>query len=470
MFYRSTRFGNALKRRAKPLSVALCSVLLAACSATFYQQLLSSYSDQLSWSRSLVAQGQASKAAAAFKAGDSGTAKYLRLLEQGRLEYLSPDSEQSLASFSQVDQQLRWLSTQPNYRVSSGLQQTASLISNDNFIEYTIPPYEQAMLHYYQAQNYLEQQGLSGALVEVRRANWLQQQALSEAPRDLEQELREYRTQYQAVLGEYPQSGLSSTLSDPYQLASSHALAGAMFVAAGEPNDAYISYRKALSLAPDNPDLKAEVGRLGKRLGMSDVEQYSGGAELELGEGQGLVVLIAEQGLVQARQEVKFTVPIPDGRHWRYYSVALPVMTGVRSADNLAFQLGDKHYVAAPMTNFSAVAQRQLQEDLPGLILRQVLRLATKDGLTREAEKSTKEDELAGALMNIYNIVSERADTRHWQTLPAQDNIAIKAVDSGSHRFSVPGWMNSESTINVSAGRVTLVFAGEYTVTRSFQL
>ena len=61
------------------------------------------------------------------------------------------------------------------------------MVSNDNAISYQVPYYEQSMLHSYQALNYLFQHDLEGALVEIRRANLVQENALKAYEQEIHQ-------------------------------------------------------------------------------------------------------------------------------------------------------------------------------------------------------------------------------------------------------------------------------------------
>ena len=63
-------------------------------------------------------------------------------------------------------------------QISKGIEKLGAVVSNDNAISYQVPYYEQGMLHSYQALNYLFQHDLEGALVEIRRANLVQENAL----------------------------------------------------------------------------------------------------------------------------------------------------------------------------------------------------------------------------------------------------------------------------------------------------
>ena len=127
-------------------------------------------------------------------------------------------------------------------------------MTNDNAIGYQLAPYEQSMLHTYQALNYLYTDGLESALVEVRRANLVQEKALE----TYENELLEAKDKDPGINWQQVDAALSpldsriGDIKNGFQSAYTFYLSGLLYEAAGELNDAYIDYKKALEIYPDN--------------------------------------------------------------------------------------------------------------------------------------------------------------------------------------------------------------------------
>ncbi|WP_163133530.1 COG3014 family protein [Agarivorans sp. Alg241-V36] len=442
------------------------SIVLLGCSSAVFSDLFVSYDEQIRASRYQLGSGKFELASDLLDEGKRGdNSYYLKQLEKGRMSYLAGDFEQSQTHFTNVDEQLSWLSRQAEYRLSTGLQNVSALATNDNFIEYHIPVYEQVMLHHYQAINYLHSNGLESALIEVRRAGMIQQQAMQEAPISLEEQLRDYKKQYDDLMQEYPQlSSNDKALDNAFQNGLTFALSAALYLAAGQEDDAYIDYRKALALAPNNSYLQAEVARLGKKLSMSDYKKYTPAEATPLSKQQGLLIVLHEQSIVAARQEARFTLPLYNHNRWETYTVALPIMSGnaqVSIPQKLA--VNGEQFGTERLVQFDALAAKQLQQDLPGILLRQILRVITKDQFRREVNKDKADDEenWANALVNIYNVASERADTRSWQTLPALAQIAVKALPVGEHTLEFEGLIEPSTNITLRPRRVTLVLTND---------
>ncbi len=89
------------------------------------------------------------------------------MLELARLQFLSNNFTLSQESFEKAYQQISTEQQKAKIQLSKGVENIAAIVSNDNATRYIVPSYEQSMLYSYQALNYLYQQDLPGALVEV---------------------------------------------------------------------------------------------------------------------------------------------------------------------------------------------------------------------------------------------------------------------------------------------------------------
>ncbi|MGJ4749147.1 tetratricopeptide repeat protein, partial [Leptospira sp. SA-E8] len=108
-----------------------------------------------------------------------------------------------------------------------------------------------------------------------------------------------------------------------FQNAATFYLSGLIYEATGQFNDAYIDYRKALEIAPDNSYLQKDVVRTGLRSGMDDAKKLAQQLKLPIAPpaskqaqtqdpaqnpAQGELVIYLEEGLVPAKQPV--SIPI----------------------------------------------------------------------------------------------------------------------------------------------------------------
>ena len=124
-----------------------------------------------------------------------------------------------------------------------------SLVLNDNAIPYRGPGFERIMLHQYQALNYLFSGDYQGALVEVRRSNELQS---SEQERYQKSQKSVQAMANGTVDAEVNKLGQAAgTVTSSFLNAYSYYTTGVLHEVLGEPNDAFIDYRKAAQITPD---------------------------------------------------------------------------------------------------------------------------------------------------------------------------------------------------------------------------
>jgi len=98
------------------------------------------------------------------------------------------------------------------------------------------------------------------------------------------------------------------------------------------------------------------------------------------------------------------------------------------------------------------MAQRDLSERMPSIVIRQALRVWAKDQLRKEAAKG---DDVGNLLFNVWNTLTEQPDTRSWLTLPGEIYSASAVVEPGEQKMKING---QDYTFNVEAGRTALVW------------
>ena len=464
----------ALSRRPLALVVSLCGCLVGCASVG---ALFVSYSDALQPVRLQLQLGQWDAAQAAIPDSTVGDNNYvLDRLQQGRIAFLRRDWSGSQRSWMAAATELNWQDQQAEYRISHGLQQAGSLLSNDQTMAYQTPDYEQTLLHHYLALSYLFMDQASDALVEIRQANQAQERALARRDEQLQASAEEIE---QAGLGESlalaqqglpPQPAGAESLKGKVQSGYTFYLSALLYEATGELNDAYVDYRRALEVAPTNRMLQRDLLRLTQRMGLKqEYQQYRQrfGAVDELAKTDGAaergsVVVLYEHELMEPLREFYLPLPIAtsDG-DFRAFTVALPwfgateypVAATPLSLDGVAGQ-------TEPLVSLQALANQSLHERLPGILMRQLLRLVSKEALRHQAAKQG--GDLGNILVSIYNAVSEHADTRSWSTLPYGVSIWRDSVPVGQHQMLVgSGSAAQQITVPVAKGKVTLIWVSQ---------
>lgn len=184
-------------------------------------------------------------------------------------------------------------------------------------------------------------------------------------------------------------------------------LTGVMFEANGERDLAEPSYLKALAIMPGNPVFAADVGRIAK--------------ETTPKRGRAKLVVIIDEGLVKMRESVKVPVPVYTGM-----AIDIPMYRGEAYVPHPAMVTvsGAVPSAAAPAVNVQALAARDLNEQLVGIITRNVTRCALQAAAQAVVNNNGNEYAKVGVLLlNSVASAIRRADTRSWVTLPAGGQV-----------------------------------------------
>ncbi|WP_019026723.1 COG3014 family protein [Colwellia piezophila] len=471
----------------------LLTFMLTACASTSFSDLFSNYNKQMHGVKSAQQRGNFEQALTLIPQRDKGNVSYsLSLLEKGRLEYLANQHELSKQDFELVYKQVQQAEQAAKVQLSRGVENVAAVVSNDNAIRYDIPYYEQSMLHSYQALNYLSQNDLSGALVEIRRANLVQNKALKanqQAIFDSQKKMARKGVSPESLASKYPSMNTAiGEVKNGFQNAYTFYLSGVLYEAAGQANDAYIDYKKALEIYPHNVTVQQDVWRLANVLGMdNDIQLFKkrfsqdiakgnsqGSANKQSPAASGQLVVLVEQGIINSKQEVSIHLPIFTSHgDMRFYSLALPsYQNRLRQYSGLSLSYQGKHYQSQEIVRLQSLAAKQLQDEMPVIVTRQVVRIIAKEEIRKQI--SRKGGDIGNILAALYNVASEKADTRSWSTLP--DSIHILRLDFAPGKHEVEMNINgNKRTVNfeIFEDRQTLVkltAIGNYTHYQSLNL
>lgn len=478
---------------AKITTIILLSLTLSACAGTSFSDLFSNYNKQMQGVKNAQQQGNFQQAVSLLPERSESNGSYgLSLLEKARLEFLANNHTESQQDFALVYRQVQQTEQAAKIQLSRGIENVQAVVSNDNAIRYDIHYYEQSMLHCYQALNYLNQNDLSGALVEIRRANLVQQRALQANQKALyesQEEMTRKGVSSESLASKYPSmSNAIGQVKNGFQNAYTFYLSGVLYEAAGQANDAYIDYKKALEIYPHNVTVQRDVWRLATKLGMSNDIQLFGNrfsseitqrAHQNINDQQGLtksgqLVVLVEQGIIAGKQEVSIHLPIFTSHNdMRFYSLALPnYQNRLRQYSGLSLSYQGNTYQSQEIVRLQSLAAKQLQDEMPAIVTRQVVRLVAKEELRQQM--SRKGGDVGNILAGLYNIASEKADTRSWSTLP--DSIHILRLDlaPGQHEVDLRiNGTNQTITVDINEDRQTLVkltSIGSYTNYQSMNL
>ncbi|PKQ67604.1 hypothetical protein BZG01_07485 [Labilibaculum manganireducens] len=374
--------------------------------------------------------------------------KALFLLNKGTLSWMQQDYVSATKYFNEADLFIE------DQRKNIGSEALA-MLTNPMARPYVPEDFENVMLNFYKALSYLEMGDTEAALVECRRVN----------------------EKLYALNDKYPKNYQNRYSDDAF----AHTLMGLIYDSSGDSNNAFIAYRNALKIYEDNylknfntpapRQLKEDLLRTAYETGlMEDYDFFKNKfgfdfQKTDKTEGDVIIIWLSGLGPVKAEWSINFSAI--NGRDGyltmvnNEENVTLPFFVGnMDSRTQNSFSDLDFVRVAFPKyqeripyyTNadiiindslsypldkgedINAIAFKTLKDRMVREMANSLLRLATKQAI--ESYTRSKDENL-GAIISIFNAVTEKADTRNWQTLPNSIYYTRIRLKEGKHSVTL---------------------------------
>ncbi|MEW6998932.1 COG3014 family protein [Colwelliaceae bacterium BS250] len=216
------------------------------------------------------------------------------------------------------------------------------------------------------------------------------------------------------------------------QLASAHVLSAIIYELLDETSNALISYRFAAEIIEQNnihlaDNIKLALVRLSKDLGANDqydeyIEKYSISkqqlASMESAKNSQIFALHFN-GVVDSKKEIAINVPAyrSGDSNDQLIRITMPSYPVQFSSQSTAIiDANNSPVTTAEIESINQLARADLAAEYPAILLATTARAILKYDAVKNAEKK---DPLAGFLMNVATVLSESADVRSWNMLPA---------------------------------------------------
>ena len=398
----------------------------------------SNYVGRSSQIREALIEDDYDRALAAVEEIDPSNSKLLYLYEKGFVLHCRGDYAGSSEAFAQSEIVLEDLYTK------SVTREAAALAISETIAQYRGDAFEAVFVNYYQILNYLGMGDIEGAMVECRRVN--------------------------RKLQMLKDGGETYFENDPFI----QYLTGIVYEMGGERDDAGVSYRVAAELydsgeyaaaTPLPPSFFCDAAENAYRRGdREESVTYAARAHCATGADTGYVSLFLGCGQVVRKRETSVVLPIFESDEWtdnekfanemaarrgahydrqvkvKYWlKVALPVLELLPphyTGAVVRARRADGPPAAATRTvvvsNVDAFAEQAFREKESTMFVRAIVRAIAKYLAQQGADDA---DEGFGALVNLFNVVTETADTRSWSTLPRSIYLARLDLPAGRYRL-----------------------------------
>lgn len=412
---------------------------------------------------------EASDLLASSKKAKKKRNRVLYLLERGYVLYRQGKYQESSKLFIEADYLIE------DYKKQIGYE-ALSLIVNPSVKPYKTEDFEQVMLNYINALNFLQLKDYEAALVECRRIN-LKLIAMSERYKE--------KPKYK-------------------EDAFAHLLMGSIYETTGDLNNAFIAYRNAYEVYKRDyvpffemqipSQLKKDVYSMALANGFkSDSEFY--GKEFNMTSKdvqttQSELIVFWNNGFSPYKEQ--FSIDFTILRTNNFISFTNPTLgynfsfpaTSVSQQDasnlsalrivRIAFPRyvhrpliynraeisnSDKNYQFEMVQNIDAIAFKSLNDRFGREMANALLRFAIKKASEMALRKENKD---AAAILSIANAVSEQADTRNWQTLPNTVSYARIPLNVGVNQCIFKAFKNGNQVSFTDTIQLTAIKGRKY--------
>ena len=389
-------------------------------------------------------------------AAESVYSKSLGTVEAGRLALLAGDSAKAERWFrAAVDSAVDRKESSPDIKLGDvGNTVLAATVTDDRTRTYYLAPYEINLALGYGILAELMNGKREDALVDARLAVYIQDSLAKTYGADLQKAAASSDAQTTSA-GARVCADQSAALREMMAATRNSWenpvlwwLTGALFEADGETEMAGQSYRKAAACRPDNPVFAKAAARADANVRTP-------------ARGCAKLLVLYEEGLVPQRESLKIPVPI-------YTAMSIDIPTyGDKTAyrPNAVAISGLTNLVAAaPALDVRALAARDLDERLPGVVVRNITRAAVQAGAQAAVNANGNEyAQLAVFAANAVVSAMRRADTRSWVTLPDGQQVwSEDAMPPGAYKLGVAVNGRTISVpVTLAAGDVKLVWIAD---------
>jgi hypothetical protein len=385
--------------------------------------------------------------------------KLLFLMEKGKSSHLNGDYEASNRYFNEADQMLE-------NGLGGVMDAAVGTLVNPMTQRYKGEDFEKFMIHYYKALNYLYLNQTEDAIVEARRIT-LQAQEQGE--------------KFNEKTNRYSKDAFSLMLQ------------GLIYEHDNDVNNAFIAYRNAAEVYLNSKDqlyygtsmpmtLKEDVMRTADLNGFTaELSRFEGIFNVKyerkpMPDG-GTLIFFWENGLAPVKQQEEFFFSLVKGNNGDLFftnvggTIIIPFnhdysngssnLSGIESlrATYPKYIAQKPYFSSATIGNGSSLISFEKAEDINELAFKTLdqrflsemskvlTRLAVKKGaeyVLRQSAKGTGKNgkdngllEGLGLGMQLYGLLSEKADTRNWQSLPATISYARIPLKKGQNTITL---------------------------------
>jgi len=415
---------------------------------TFFASACATYYNRSIEFQNLISEGNFSSAAKWLESDrltNKPLNKVINLLNRAYVSRMTGNYTQSIDDFLEAEKFIE------DYNKNFG-KEMLSMVTNPMTKPYKVEDFESVMVNYYQAMNYIDLNRYDEAIIECKRIN---------------NKLNELNDKYKDHKNKYQRDAFANNLM------------GMLYEANKDFNNAFIAYRNAYNVYKEDYEkyfgisapeqLKKDLIRTADLTGFYDEVAYY---EKEFGikyqrkeKPESELIFFWENGMGPVKSEwsinfastynngvlilenkemnLLFNFPIIGNQEgfnsFSFLRVAFPKYEERQPFFNSAsVAVNNDIYQFQLVQNFNSIAFKTLDDRMLRELSNSLLRLATKKAIEIAAKQQSQG---IGLAVGIANAITEKADTRNWQTIPYSLSYVRIPISEGVNtlNFSAKG-------------------------------
>ena len=404
--------------------------------------------------------------------------KLMWSLEAGTANYTAGEYQTSMREFEKSEAYIQDFDRRALINARAAGTEIGSALSNPNALPYQGMHLDRVMLNVYKALNYFVLNNPDGAQVELRRMREAQKQVVKKFADEIRTSQKEIAAQVQKNQQQSRSLGNQNTNISFNSIVKNPAVNEAYISSANKANKRYgslanpfVSYFSALGyliennygealvdfrnlyrMDPDNQLIQRDYVSAAKRIGSKIPIQLANVRPYDYPLNSKIVYFILFNGRAPALKQEKFQIILPYVGYtgiafprYEYFPVSLSGLEVDYSYNNEMQSLSTEQ-----VSDFDAIMSQEYHDKLPSMITRLVVSTMTKElfsyAIVHAAKQKQKQSRSSGleigayALTGIFKFMFNTADTRGWETLPKEVQIAhVPMPDNGVLKISPTG-------------------------------
>ncbi len=372
------------------------ALVLGCASARVSQVTIDNAFRDSDWSRAI------SELETGLKKEGDGVDQLLFLMDLGLVHRVAGNFQESNRYFQEADK------TADLKDYTSLSTEASTLLVSDNITQYKGEDFENVLISEYMALNYAALGDWEGTLVETKRVNHKLYRMKTEGKRSYDE--------------------------NPF----AHYLTGAVYEAMGEPDNAYVSYKRAYALRGDDVRIREDGWRMSVLLGLDDDRERwekdlgwsSEQAKARAKDAKAVrsdpeVVVIFENGIGPEKRPNPNFVKVP-----QFFPRYNPIDHARVTIDGV--DVGR----TTIMDDIEATAIATLDEKYSGIVAKKIAGVVAKEVAGEVVARQT-DSPLLGFITKIALHAADQADLRHWKLLPKNFQVLRVRTKPGPHVVKV---------------------------------